>query len=514
LTVAGTLTDDDFRYIRANMAETLQEADMSNASNTVIGSWDFSGCAALTSVIIPASVTKIGSWNIDRDTGAFSISIPDDDSMKFDNVGAAFDSCTGLTAITVHPDNPYYTSEDGVLFNKNMTLLIGYPNGRQGDYIIPASVTKIMRGAFWGCSGLTSITFPASITEISHTFFDGTGLTAIAVHPDNFIYTSEDGVLFNKDKTELIVYPERRQGGYVIPASVTKIGAGAFYGCVGLTSVFIPAPVTKIGVAAFYNCTALTSVIIRAEIRKIGRAAFYSCTALTSIVIPDSVVKIGAGAFEDCTGLTSVTISDSITKIKHETFLNCSGLVSVTIPDSVVEIDDSAFGECTGLTSVTIPDSVERIGNGAFCGSGIKSITVPRSVVEIGELFFRYCPDLESISIHPGNRYYASENGVLFSKDMTRLLQYPQGRQGAYVIPDSVIEIGDFAFNDCTGLTSLTIPRSVRFLGDEVFEGCTGLTSVIIDEWVEDIIDEYTFDGCPVSITVMPDEPVVKAKRK
>ncbi len=219
---------------------------------------------------------------------------------------------------------------------------------------IPNSVTSIGEYAFAFCTGLTSVTIGNSVTSIGdHAFRDCIGLTAIDVASDNSNYCSVDGVLFNKDKTTLIKYPEGKQGSYTIPNSVTSIRSYAFWGCNGLTSVTIPNSVTSIGGYAFDGCSGLTSVTIPNSVTSIGDFAFEYCTGLTSIEIPNSVTTIGWGAFSYCSGLTSITIPNSVTSIRSYAFNYCSGLTSVTIPNSVTSIGSGAFYGCSGLTSFT-----------------------------------------------------------------------------------------------------------------------------------------------------------------
>jgi hypothetical protein len=170
------------------------------------------------------------------------------------------------------------------------------------------SVTSIRDNAFYFCSELTSVTIPNSVTLIGDNAFQGcSGLTSINVVQDNPSYSSEDGVLFNKDKTALIVCPGAKTGEYAIPNSVTSIRDNAFYFCSGLTSVTIPNSVTSIGNDAFQLCTGLASVTIPNSVTTIGDDAFSGCLGLTSVTIPNSVTSIGSYAFSGCNSLTNVT---------------------------------------------------------------------------------------------------------------------------------------------------------------------------------------------------------------
>ena len=233
-------------------------------------------------------------------------------------------------------------------------------------------------------------------------------------------------------------------------------------------------PVTSIGNRAFEDCSSLTSVAIPNSVTSIGDVAFFGCSSLTSITIPNSVTSIGYSAFEDCSSLTSITIPDSVTSIGHSAFYKCSSLTGVTIPNSVTIIGSFAFWCCGSLTSITIPDSVTSIGDSAFYG----------------------CKKLTQINVDTANAKFSSVNGVLFNKDKTELIRYPEGKADtSYSIPNSVTSIGDWAFRDCYSLTSITIPDSVTSIGDSAFFGCDSLTSVTIPESVTSI-DDWAFDGC------------------
>ena len=178
-----------------------------------------------------------------------------------------------------------------------------------------------------------------------------------------------------------------------IPSSVTSIGGEAFRDCSVLTSLTIPSSVTSIGDYAFSDCSSLTSLTIPSSVTSIGNNAFYGCSSLTSLTIPSSVTSIGYAAFSDCSSLTSLTIPSSVTSIGEAAFYGCSSLTSLTIPSGVTSIGEAAFSGCSGLTSLTIPSSVTSIGNYALKGcSGLTSIYVyPEKLPKLGEKVFDGC---------------------------------------------------------------------------------------------------------------------------
>ena len=360
-----------------------------------------------------------------------------------------------------------------------------------GNVIIPSqvnyngvtyTVTSIYY-AFFGCSGLTSVTIPNSVTSIGdYAFKNCTGLTSVT-----------------------------------IPNSVTSIGLQAFYDCSGLTSVSIPNSVTSIGNYAFSgtpwfnnqpnglvyagkvaykykgNMPDNTSIIMEDGTVGIADYAFSVCSGLTSVTIPNSVTSIGIGAFIDCSGLTSVTIPNSVTSIGSGAFVNCSGLTSVAIPNSVKSIDSRAFANCRGLTSITIPNSVTSIGSGAFSDTPWFK-NQPNGLVYAGKVAYKYkgkMPKNISIIIEDGTVGIA---GSAFL-DCTSLT--------SVTIPNSLTSIGISAFNGCRGLTSITIPQSVESIGYCAFSGCISLTSINIPKRVTSI-DFETFMGCSglTSVTI------------
>ena len=219
------------------------------------------------------------------------------------------------------------------------TVLTISGNGKMEDYYKP-----------WGKS-ITEVIIENGVTSIGRgVFSDCTSLEKINVGSDNANYSSENGILFNKAKTELIKYPAgKTEIEYIIPDSVTKIGYLVFCDCVWLTSITIPNSVTEICQEAFSKCTSLTSITIPDSVTSLGAWAFDRCISLKSITIPDNLTSIGYGAFYGCTSLISVTMPNGVTEIGSQTFGSCTSLTSITIPDSVTSIDESAFSGCPRL---------------------------------------------------------------------------------------------------------------------------------------------------------------------
>lgn len=279
----------------------------------------------------------------------------------------------------------------------------------------------------------------------------------IVFPPDNEIwYTSSDGNIVTPYKTNNIVSNTYEDGKGIIKfdGPVTSIVSYTFRNCTSLTSIIIPPKVTSIESMAFWDCSSLTSVILPNSITTIGNYTFQDCSSLTSINIPNSVMSIGAGAFVNCLALNSIVIPNSVTVIGKSAFVGCTSIGSIVIPESVVSIIGGASPECYSIvvdSRNTTYDSrencnaiIETATNTLV--TGCRNTIITNSVASIGDWAFNYCSGLTSITI-----------------------------------PNSITSIGSEAFFACESLTSITIPNSVTSIGSMAFSWCPSITSIVVD---------------------------------
>ena len=335
-------------------------------------------------------------------------------------------------------------------------------------------------------SNVTSLEVPSYVTHIGSDAFSGcNALAAIEVDVSNTTYASVDGILYNKAKTEFVHIPDAITGDVEIPGGVTSIGSSSFRGCTSLTSVTIPDSVTSIGSYAFSGCSDLTTITIPDSVTSIGSGAFSGCSSLKSITIPfvgDEAGKTSSDTYQYpfgyIFGTSSYTGSEAVRQYYYgsstssttwETYYIPSSLRSVTVTGG--NILYGAFYDCSMLTSVTIRNGVTSIGGSAFRGcSSLESITIP----------------------FVGATKYGTEDthfGYIFGASSYSYNDYYVPASLKKVIITGGTSIGWGAFEDCTGLTSVTIPDSVTSIGERAFWNCTGLTAIYytgaLTSWLE-----------------------------
>ena len=460
-------------------ARSLSKLSLAEGLMT-IGRMAFTDCAGLREVTLPNSVTELGEEVFARCDGLEQIMIP----ANVEQIGyAALSECRSLKEIRVAPENAAFCSEDGVLFSKDRTMLIQYPGGKTGAYRIPESVTMLDNSAFMVCAGLTEITFNENILNYADSSPAGIlgechALTRIQIPQSCEHFTSLDGVVFNKDRTELIQYPMGRAGAYEIPKGVTAVGMSAFNECDSLTAVTIPEGVTEIDTGAFFGCDSLKTVTFPESLTHIGDWSFMGCAALEEVSLPKNVMWIGEAAFSGCGSVKAYKVhpdnphlcsEDGVLLLKDQSqLLHYPGarVGSYRIPDSVTVINYSAFAGCSGLETIELPASVEFLVNLELSG----------------------CTRLTAINIDPENPFLCSVDGVAFSKDMKELVRFPTGRTGEYRIPDGVKTIGSSAFLSCA-LTTLSIPDGVTRVGNIALAYNSNLKSVTFPASVDRIED-------------------------
>ncbi len=417
--------------------------------------------------------------------------------------------------------------------------------------VIPEGVTDIGNRAFYSCPNLKSVTLPSTVKNLGSYVFDFSSINTINVDENNTVYSSIDGVLLNKEKTEIIRCPEGYNvKDYSIPDGVTRIGNASFKYCKNLINVTIPDTVITIGEYAFSYCTGIESVSIPNSVTEIEADAFFWCDNLKSVTIPDSVITIGNDAFYKCMAIENITIGNSVQRIEAGAFDSCKSIKNIYIPESVIYVEPDVFYGCHALTDIqvaennpnytsedgvmfnkdkttlmfypiakeqktyTIPETVTLIEECGFTYSEkLNEIIIPASVEKIEQDGLFYCAGLVSINVDENNPSYSSENGVLFNKYKYRLLVYPiANTRTSYEIPESVMyiekyafyncknltqitisenvtKIWDMAFADCDALTQLTLPKNVNYIGYYAFYDCDSLTDITILNW------EAEFDG-------------------
>lgn len=500
---------------------------------TSISKYAFVSCENLKSITVPESLQSVG---LDAFSHCDNI-----EKVNISNLSKWCSIDFGLENYVSTSSNPLYSGNGLLYLNGTLIKNLVVPSGVKqlglcafagislNSITVPDSVVSIDQ-SFYGCSDLESLTIPCSFDFGHNRVFDdasidsltltnGTGkmaeypndasssfpwstirniyiqnnvcslemeflkkcanLESFNVSSDNKNYSSVDGVLYNKNKELLVLYPsEKTDTEFVIPSFVKSIGDYAFNNCNAIIS--LESDVNSIGRNAFYQCSNLKKVEISNSCPSIGDYAFYRCNGAT-FDFAQGISKVGAGSF-DGSNIKSITLKDGVKEIGDYAFNDCP-IIKIEIPNSVETIGNNAFSYCDRIEDIAIPSSVKTIGDNAFryC-SEIRKMIIPSSVSSIGNNAFESCKNLYAIVVDAENMYYSScADNVLYNKDKTRMIKIPENlSRTKYVLPNTVEEIDDYAIENCQYIKNIVIDKNVKSLSKVDFSGCYELNSVTI----------------------------------
>ena len=368
---------------------------------TEISGWAFYLCDQLTTVHLPQSLQSIGVGAFCQCSNLKTIDIPDGVASLG---SSAFYECGQLTSVRLS-DN--ITEIGDWTFTRCYNLK---------DINFPKTLQRIGEYAFYYCS-IEELSIPRTLTEIGRSAFGGCKkIRTITVEDGNPQYLCDDGVLFNQDKTNLVLFPPQSdRTNYDIPTTVTTITPGAFNGS-KLKSITLPPTLTIIGNSWLSGCTQLESISIPASVTSIESAAFNGCSSLTELYVPNTVQSIGISAFSGCKSLVKVHLPESLVRIEGWTFDGCSSLNEIVVPESVNYIGMAAFLNCSRLTVFQFPQGVTIIDDYAFEGcQSLKELVIPEKVENVGWDAFLNCSELEKVTI--GSSVKALEGGTFYGCD-------------------------------------------------------------------------------------------------
>jgi len=461
--------------------------------STKVRAFAFQGLTNLTTVNIPEGVEAIGNRSFYNCTGLTHITLPE--SMKTIEE-LAFYGCTGLTELVI-PDN---VTEIWMSAFKNCTGLTRVTLG--------SGLTSIGQYAFQSCSALTELHWNAAVETIGTDAFDGCGgikdlyltdlkawmtETTNSMERPNFAYGRPMNFYLNGQPLRDLVIPEgitaipdvsfmncSNLNWVTFPDSLTQIGANGFSYCTSLTEISLEGKVETLGSAAFKECDRLESITVGGSISRIGSYAFGGCDNVEAVIIGGSTVTVGGNAFYALPKLKQVRFQAQNTTVGTYAFENCTALEELDFGSGSISLQNNAFEGCSGLSRLLLSGGEMQLGSNVFkdC-TGLREVVFGPAVTQIEGSIFGSCTNLETITVDGENPSYTSLEGVLYTKDLTELIQYPQAAKGSrHTIPDTVRVIRANAFSDCVNLKAVELPENLTTIETGTFKGCTGLESI------------------------------------
>lgn len=445
-------------FLRAAELETVSIGESGDdAKSVTIGVSAFSNCEKLSSLTLGSSVSEIGGCAFMSCSRLTTVHVPAASLGEL-----IFGGCISLKSVSF--DDGVTAVSNGMFSGCEALESVTFGDGlvsigaaafyhcALNEVKIPSKVTTLGESAFAN-NAFSEITLPASVKEIGSSALAGSSqLKSISVDDANENYASVDGVLYNKDMTELIQYPGGREGEYVIPSGITSINDYAFASNSNITSMVIPSSVNHVGTYVFFRCSNLAEMSIPDNLTSIPDGMFSMCEALKTFEIPSTVTSIGASAFYGC-GIENIDIPQSVTEIGKSAFSG-AGLKSVTISANVDILPSSIFRECWFLSEVSILSDVKSLGDYAFRGCTLlTSVKLPSAMTTIGEDAFNGCQSLKTI-------YCYAETPPMLTDNLTgvpadAIMYVPKGTLEAYKSKWSETPITDFREMDMTGIEEI-----------------------------------------------------------
>lgn len=461
-----------------------------------IGNHAFHDASALESIVIPSSVTQIGESAFDSCSALVSLSLP----MSVESIGSGiFEWCSSLNNIDVSPENPHFSSIDGVLFDKDATILLAFPGGRSGSYTAPGGVRTIAESAFHACETVVEIVLPEGVETIENeAFYLCDSLVRITL-PDSVTSIGDRSFAYCSMLNEIR-----------LPENLTHLGESSFSNCRSLTTVSIPGNLDSIPNFAFTGCPELKNIVLSEGISSIGTGAFSHCRSISSISIPSTVLSIGPLAFSGCTSLEAIQLPESTNVVEAYAFAGCTSLVGIGVAEGNPNFtsSDGVLYDRGGTTlvsfapgkagSFTIPSNVQRISEGAFDGSSsLTEVIIPSGILTIEEATFRYCSSLTRVSL-PEGLIQISDNAFYQCTSLAEI-----------VLPQSLVSIGTAAFYKCSSLANVNLPEEISTIGGSAFFSCTSLDEVRLPASLLNI-GANAFGSCTslTGIEVAADHPI------
>lgn len=501
-----------------NFCQSLSVLEFGENSNCqVIGNYAFTDCPRLEKLQLPVNMTSIGNrafWN----SGLKQIGIGK--GIEFIAEGA-FSHCQQLNMITVDSANKIYTSENGVLFNKNKTELLVCPAAKTGSYEVPNSVKKISDSAFAGVSDLEQIIFNIGLEEIGDSAFSEcislnapklpSGLKSIGQNAFEYCTSFSSEIIIPKAVISVgrfAFFMDYNLNKIIIESDseLSRIGYGAFGYC-GIEDFTIPENISSMGQEIFTGCTKLIAVTFEADSRLENLAAwtFSGAEELRQITFEEgsNLKNIETRALEGLGKLQRVTLENCkrLTKVGNYVFKNASSLSEIILPESLTEIGRYAFDGCINLSRLDMPEKLERIGRYAFLKDTklnvyFKASELPKNLEENWDYdILNYFLGISDVK-RSGNWEYA-----LGTNDVANIIAY-YGADTDIILDKvdgySVVSIGSDVFKDNTTLNTIKLPETLTGIYQRAFEGTTALKNIVVPAKVK-IIDTEAFRNSGIS---------------